>query len=257
MQLNFKIIINVLFLIVSAYFISFIMFLFLPSMPYYKYPYKKVITFFDIDLTNKLILPEKKKKAVKQPLINYLKDFKLQSIYFDGKKGFIIINDHSKNVFINLNETYKGYKLIKINLDSVVFLRDNQKYTLYLNSKQKDNSANENVSHNVVHKIVPKHRLKKVQRGLIKYYLHNFGVIWQNIGISKVSLGYKIIYIRPNTVFDRLGLRNGDILISINGRRLNNDADAWDIVNNLNKFDEIRVTILRNNTKKRLKYEID
>ena len=256
MQLNFKIIINILFLIVLSYFISFIMFLFLPSMPYYKYPYKKVITFFDIDLTNKLVLPVKKKKVIKKPFVNYLKDFKLQSIYFDGKKGFIIINDHSKSVFINLNETYKGYKLIKINLESVVFSRDNQKYTLYLNSKKK-NSSKENVSHNVVRKTVPKHRLKKVQRSLIKYYLHNFGIIWQNIGIVKVSLGYKITYISPNSIFSRLGLRKGDILISINGRQLNNDSDAWNIVNNINKFDEIRVTILRNNTKKRLKYEID
>jgi len=256
MQLNFKIIINVLFLIVSAYFISFIMFLFLPSMPYYKYPYKKVITFFDIDLTNQLILPIKKKKITKH-LFNYLKEFKLQSIYFDGKTGFVIIDDHSKSVFVNLNDTYKGYKLIKINLNNVVFLRDNQKYTLYLNSKQNHSHNNKNVSRNIVHKVVYQKKLKKVQRRLINYYLHNFGVIWQNIGIIKTSQGYKITYIRPNTIFSRLGLRNGDILISINGRQLNNDADAWDIVNNLNKFDEIRVTILRNNTKKRLKYEID
>jgi type II secretion system protein C len=250
MKFRFNILIYAFFIISVSYLAATIVFMFLKPLPNYHYPFKKDIFFFDISLENKLFLPPKKKPVKKE--INYIKDFKLIGIYSEGKKGFVIIQDKSKNVFIDLNTEYKGYKLVKININSAVFEKNGQKYILTL-TKEKKQSIKENSNTHISH---PKKLLTKIQRKLIKFYKRNLIFVWQNIGLTQVKNGYKITYIKPGSVFERLGLKKSDILVEVNGRKLSSDSDAWNLYNNVNKFDEVRVKILRNNQEKVLKYEI-
>ena len=253
MKSYINVLINIIFVLALSYFISTILFIFLKPLPLYYFPFKHQFMFFDLSLENHLFLHPIKKKTIKKE-INYIKDFKLIGIYFDGKKGFVIIKDKNKSVFIDLNKFYKGYKLIKINSDNVIFVKNGKKYILYLTSKKSKNNLH--TKKNISKLIYPKKIMNRVQRSLVNFYKNNISVIWQNIRLVKVSNGYKITYIQPNSIFTKLGLRRGDILIEVNGRRLLNDSDAWDLYQNLNKFDEIRVKILRNNKEKVLKYEI-
>jgi len=254
MKFHINILINVFFIASMSYFLATLVFLFLKPLPNYYFPHKNQMSFFDARLEKNLFLPSKKKTIVTHK-INYIKDFKLTGVYFDGKKGFIIIKDKNKDIFIDLNQEYKGYKLIKINLNSAVFIKNNQKYILYMiNKKIKTNEKYNNISG---HKIsYSKKVIKNISRKVINFYVKHIGFIWQNIGLIKVGNGYKITYIKPGSIFSRLGLREKDILLEVNGRKLLSDTEAWDLFNNLNKFDEIRIKILRNNMKKVLRYEI-
>jgi ABC-2 type transport system permease protein len=60
----------------------------------------------------------------------------------------------------------------------------------------------------------------------------------------------------PNFIV-QIGLKRGDILLEVNGRILKNDADAWDLYKNADKFDEFEIKIKRNNQIKVLYYEVD
>jgi len=254
MKSHINVLINIFFIGSMSYFLATVVFFFLRPLPMYYFPHKNQMFFFDARLEKNLFLPPKK-KVIATHKINYIKDFKLTGVYFDGKKGFVIIKDKNKSIFVDLNQEYKGYKLIKINLNSAVFMKNSQKYILYItNRKTKTNEKYKNKTNHQI--FYPKKVITNVQRKVINFYAKHIGFIWQNIGLIKVGNGYKITYIKPDSIFSRLGLRVGDILVEVNGRKLLSDSEAWNLFNNLNKFDEIRIKILRNNIEKVLRYEI-
>ena len=253
MKHTFKSLINVFFIIAVGYFISNISFLFLQKTPIFYYPYDKIISFYDIEISNLFYKKPVIKKHIKKV---FSFEFQLNGIYNDGKKGFVILKDKTKTIFVDLGNSYKGYKLIKINLNNVVFEKDSKKYILKL--KNDKNKKQSNVKpKKTAKKVYPKKIFHKIPRSLVRYYKINLRFIWQNVAINKTNKGYKITYLNPNSILGKLGLREGDILLEVNGVKLKNDSEAWNLYNNINKFDEVKIVILRNNKRKVFKYEIE
>jgi len=253
MRFNFNLIINLFFAIVLSYVIAIVVSFFFKPLPIYYYPNKQFIEFFDVKMSKDLFLPVIHKKKIVNK-INYLKDFKLKAVYSNGKDGFVIVEYNKKSIFIDLHKEFKGYKLIKINLNSAVFSKDGEKYTLKLLKSSKGSKKASNTPRKITY---PKKIMNNIQRQVINYYRRNLGIVWQNIGLQKVKNYYKITYIKPNSIFTKLGLRQGDILLEVNGRKLKNDYDAWNLYKNINKFDEVKLKILRNNKTKVVSYEIN
>jgi general secretion pathway protein C len=175
--------------------------------------------------------------------ITTLKSIKLKAIFEDGKNSFIIIDD-KKDIFLNLNQKYKGYKLIKVTQNSAIFTKNNKQFEIKLNTKKTPSYT------------TTSHKLNNISKQTLKTYTQNPKQIWKNISIVKTVKGYKITYIKKDSIFDKLGLKKGDIILSINNQILQNDSDAWNIYKHINDFDEINMKIKRNNQIKELNYEI-
>lgn len=97
----------------------------------------------------------------------------------------------------------------------------------------------------------------EVSRKIFEEYKNNLNKIWNDIGIIKTKDGYEITYIKPGSIFDKLGLHIGDKIIEVNGRKLKNDADAWDLYKNADNFNYFEIKIKRHNKIKVLNYEVD
>ena len=175
--------------------------------------------------------------------IQTLKGVKLKAVFTSKDKNFIIVEKNNKTYFVNLNENFEGYKLIKINPQSAVFKRGEKEYKISFEKIKNFYSSGENI------KTIPKTEIEK--------YKTNLSKVWKEIGIIKTSGGYKITYIKPNSVFENLGLKKGDIILEVNGIELNTDADAWKAYNTLQNTKEIELLIKRNYNLKVLRYEID
>ena len=172
-------------------------------------------------------------------------DITLKAVYDDGKNGFIIIEEKGKTHFVDLEATYRGYKLIKIYPDSAIFTKGDKKYRVtFPKSHASQTSFSEGYKH-----IISKKTLRK--------YTSNIKEIFRNIGIVKDTQGYLVTFVKPGSIFDTMGLKKGDILLEVNGRVLHSDADAWDLYKNIDTFDHFEVTVLRNNQQKVLQYEVD
>ena len=263
MKLNFKSILNI-FLIYSFLLLiwSFVL-VFLPKTPVECVFFEKPLNFYSIDLTNLFFNQKLIKKRVSKPkpaIVANIKDFRLKALYGAGNSGFIIIEDRGKTVFIDINQVYKGFKLVKINMDSAVFVKNGKKYIISFKNEKIKGKSSENKSVNnrnfISQRDYVKHPVKKLQRKLINYFAKKYDYIWQNIGIVKTEKGYKITFIKPGSIFYKMGLRKNDIILFINNIPLKSDADAWNIYKNRNKFDVFVVKILRNNKEKVLRYEI-
>lgn len=70
------------------------------------------------------------------------------------------------------------------------------------------------------------------------------------------STGFRLFAIRQNSLFDNIGLRNGDIIQSINGTELNDPTRALALVQELRNARQLTVSILRNKEALNLQYNI-
>ena len=68
--------------------------------------------------------------------------------------------------------------------------------------------------------------------------------------------GFKLYAIRPNSVYAKLGLSNGDTLESINGFELTSADKALEVYTKLREATSLEVTITRLNAEMTLKYQI-
>lgn len=70
-------------------------------------------------------------------------------------------------------------------------------------------------------------------------------------------IGYEIFAIQPNSLFESLGLKNGDIISEVNGVKISNPAKAMGMFNQLKSASEIDVSINRNGSNEELEYTIE
>jgi len=243
MKKVFDISIFATFSIILGYFINTIFLVFLDKLPTQYTSSKNDTNFFNISLSKLFFHTQNNTiSKINQPIEN-IQNFTLKAIYGAGKNGFIIIEDkNKKSTFINYSDTYQGYKLIKININSAVFEKNNKKYILSFKHKMFTNISE------------PMH---KITKKTVQKYANNLDYIWSNIHIDKVSNGYLITNVKPLSIFDKLGLKKGDILIEVNGRKLSSDLDALYLYKNLNNYHNFTVEIIRNHQRKVLHYEID
>lgn len=69
-------------------------------------------------------------------------------------------------------------------------------------------------------------------------------------------IGYRINSIAQESVFSQLGLLKGDIIQSVNNRKLESFGDVILMYSKLPHFRSLRITVLRNNLQKDIVYEI-
>ena len=70
------------------------------------------------------------------------------------------------------------------------------------------------------------------------------------------STGFRLFAIRQNSIFDNIGLQNGDIIQSINGTDLNDPSGALGLMQGLRNAGQLNVTIRRNQQTLNYQYNI-
>ncbi|MDR2904852.1 MAG: hypothetical protein LBU73_02745 [Helicobacteraceae bacterium] len=188
-----------------------------------------------------------------------LSGLKLKAVYAENEtSGFIVIEEGRDIHFANIGEDFRGYTLVSATGRKAILARDGVNYEL----KMDDKAAPEA-------RIVPQTqngfetRQTKtiVTRDELAKYQKDARLIWDNIGIAPVSESgkfkeFRVTFVAKNSVFAELGLQAGDILRSANGIDLDGYASALRLYSEINKMDNFRITIVRNNQTKELVYEI-
>ena len=70
------------------------------------------------------------------------------------------------------------------------------------------------------------------------------------------SIGFRLFAIRRGSLFDRIGLKNGDIITNINGTEMNDPARAVGLIQELRDASNLRVSAIRNQQPLDLTYNI-
>jgi general secretion pathway protein C len=69
--------------------------------------------------------------------------------------------------------------------------------------------------------------------------------------------GFKLIGVRPNSLYRAIGIRSGDVIMQINGEELNSPGKALELFTKLQNSSGISLDIMRRGQKQSLTYKIE
>jgi general secretion pathway protein C len=199
----------------------------------------------------------KKAPVVKKAPVYKLDNLNLQGLYDDPKNPFIAVEDKKKITLVGLNESFKGYKLIDVKPDRAIFDKKGRHYELLFKEKELKKGSISVAEP----EIIQDDAAVFIKRKEIKHYAKNFDAIWKNIKIKEIIKkkrlkGFEVTWVKKGSLFAKLGLMKGDIIVGVNGKTLKSVSQVFKIYNNMDKMDSLKLKIMRNNQEKELEYEV-
>jgi general secretion pathway protein C len=95
-----------------------------------------------------------------------------------------------------------------------------------------------------------------LRRSMINNAIQDVSKLMTQIQITPNESGLAISNIKPNSIFRRMGLRNGDILKSVDGQEIRSVDDALKLYENLKSADNVSVSIMRRGADRNIDYMI-
>ena len=144
----------------------------------------------------------------------------------------------------------------------VIFMKNNKEYKLTIN-----NTKTSKIEYTIIPTQIEQQNITKeddkliVKRDLVNSYIQNFGKIWDNISINEIKTktgidGFKINSVKKGSIFEKLGLKKGDIIKEVNNIKLKSYNDAFIVYRKIDKIKNINIVVLRNGLEEELNYEI-
>ena len=199
----------------------------------------------------------KKAPVIKKAPVYKLDKLILKGLYDDPKRPFIAVEDARKITLVGLNEKFKGYKLIEVKPDRAIFSKSGRHYELLF----KDKNIKKGSISVAEPEIIQDDAAVFIKRREIKHYAKNFDAIWKNIKIKEIIKdkrlkGFEVTWVKKGSLFAKLGLLKGDIIVGVNGKTLRSVSQVFKLYNNMDKIDSLKLKIMRDNQEKELEYEV-
>jgi type II secretion system protein C len=208
---------------------------------------------FDANLVREVIKEPQERRKQK----SNLNGVELKAIYIDqdSSNGFVTLQDRSGSYFLSIGEKYKEYELIAISVKEAIFKDARGKYTLELNSGIKSLTE-------LMDLVQTSERTTTIDREVLNSYIRDIKKIWDNITIvdyvqdGKLT-GFKVMRVNEASIFfQKLGMRKGDIIQSINGEIIESYKDAINFYKDIENRNYLNLGILRGGNMMELEYEI-
>lgn len=189
---------------------------------------------------------------------------RIQAIYRSSSSSFVTIYDGKESTIVPLGGKYKQvFRLIALNDSTATFKGYGKAYRLRLGYD--DNLSREEVTTQAVYEQKPAELIEEktmtIPYTTVAAQINNLQNIWKMINISETRDGSKITGFRVNaidstSIFGQLGILQGDTIEAVNNTKLESYADALNAYSQIPHLRSIRITVLRNNLKKDIVYEI-
>ncbi|QKF68002.1 type II secretion/transformation system, C protein [Arcobacter venerupis] len=256
-----------IYIILLAFLINSVIFFYLPKsgVDFIKnnslfLDYKKYAFYSNIKNIEKKVDDTNSKQIVQT-----LSKYNLKAIYFrSNDEGWITIEEKSgdKSYILAQGEQIDGYTLFRLFKNYILFIKDNKEFKLEIKEEIGGNSSFSEPLNNQNQEIVIKNNGAIISRDYLNSYTSNIEKIWENIAIDEIKNdnkveGFKISKITKNSVFEKIGLKEGDIIKTINNNALNSYGDAMKVYNNIKDTTYLNIEVLRKNELVELNYEIN
>lgn len=200
--------------------------------------------------------------GMKKDETSFLLDLKLKAIFHSKSLSFVMLDDPSGVVLLDIGQTFKGYTLFIVHPDKAIFVKDYKQYELKIeDSENKESAKKAKVVDYDAMKEEAVQSIKSITKAEVKKYQDDSSKIWSNIGVDEYKVGgkidgYIVNFVKKDSIFWQFGLQKNDILKEANGIKLTSRKDGLDILKKLDKMKVLTLTIIRNNQEKELEYEI-
>ncbi len=182
-----------------------------------------------------------------------LRGARLAAIYKDEKGGFVALATPSGVEFVSLGEEYGGYRLKEITPEEAVFERGGRESVLRLEESGQAAAPSRSSAAAGSEGVV------KVPRVMVERMRKDVGSLIRQIGLRPMNYhgerAYQVIYLAPGSIFGRMGLRRGDIILAVDGHPVTDPKLMAKILDP--NLERLRITLVRNDEKKDIEYAIE
>ncbi len=199
---------------------------------------------------------KERKEEEKLKVVNKLADFTLKgTVVCSGCQHSIAIlkGSSGKTLILSQGQKVNGYELKKVFPDSIVLEKNGKKIVLKLEEKkQKIEETNLLRTENAFKRVW---RVKRSQ--IIKEISSGEFLNYINIVPIKNPEGLRVNYVNPKSFIYKLGIRPGDIIVSINDVHIKSPEDSFAAFEKLKSSDSITITVLRRGREVKLHYDLE
>ncbi|SNZ06459.1 type II secretion system protein C (GspC) [Persephonella hydrogeniphila] len=183
-------------------------------------------------------------------------DLKLLGVVIAKNSKVAFLKSKSGVVPVKEGDSIDGYKVKHIRKRDVVLQSGTEEYIITLEPAEiKLSDTGRSVKSMMSEEIV------KVDRRFIQEKTADIGNLLKDVLLvpeikNGETIGFRFRYIKPKSVLYRLGLRSGDLIISVNDMPVRTAEEAFKIYNMLRNEEYVKVVIERRGKRKVLTYEI-
>ncbi|MBN2825381.1 MAG: PDZ domain-containing protein [Campylobacterales bacterium] len=217
------------------------------------------------------IKPKPIKKPDESKTATPISALTLLGIYAGDDTIVVTVQKGSKSKVLSKGEAIDGFVLMDASRDEASFEKNGKSFTLKFKEKKPSSKSKSVVTpaskpllkeeKKESEDVVDSGGVKIVKRNMLENYMQQPKDIWKDVGISEIKKGKEITgfvvrFVRRGSGFEKLGLQRGDILLAINGERLDSYQDAFSAYKNIQTMSNLTLTIKRKNQEMELDYEI-
>ncbi|HOU36315.1 MAG TPA: PDZ domain-containing protein [Candidatus Omnitrophota bacterium] len=173
--------------------------------------------------------------------------------------AFLFNPDTEQQGLFKLNDTFNGFRLVKISSGRVVLEKDGDAWELAL----KANNRNRQASGKAVVFSDPESGTVVVNKTQLVAQMLQSKDMFSKIKLFPISDpdscklgGFKVDNVPSGSVIEEAGIRNGDVIYSVQGQKLQTIQDAWAMFARVQTQSRVEVVLLRDNQPLTIKYEI-
>lgn len=204
-------------------------------------------------------------------VLGSIKDITLLAIYNASDVTVVTVEYKRKTKVLAKGEVLNGFVLEGAGNNYATFSKDAKTYKVPLVISSKGDTsladtqppAQEASSESAVKgDVIDAGDHKIVDKSLIEHYAKNMDDIYKNIGIVEVKKGnvldgFRVSFIRKGSPFEKLGIRRGDVIKSINGEKIDSYNAAFGVYKNISNIDNLTLVVERGKEEVELEYEVD
>jgi len=184
----------------------------------------------------------------------------------DGADGFAIIEDlltHKQRLYRVGDLVVEQATLERVEKRRVILARDGEKEVLELAfglpASESTGSPGERAGDQRIQRtgenqyVIDRREVEEAMQNLNKVFTQARAVPFFQNG---KTVGFRVFAIHSGSIFEKIGLKNGDVIQSINGVELTDPTRALALFQELQGERHIAVELLRNNRSQNMSYEI-
>jgi len=200
-----------------------------------------------------------------------IKDIKLLAIYNASDVTVVTVEHKRKTTVLSKGEAINGFVLEGAGNTYATFSKNGKTYKINLIISTKDDrsirsskpiSVPAPSKKKVEGDIVDAGDHKIVDKSLIDHYGKNMDDLEKNIGIKEIKngndlQGFSIAFIRKGSLFEKLGVKRGDVIKAINGETIDSYEAAFNVYKNISNINNLTLVIERDKEEMELEYEVN
>ena len=200
-----------------------------------------------------------------------IKDIKLLAIYNASDVTVVTVEHKRQTTVLSKGEAINGFVLEGAGNTYATFSKNGKTYKINLIISTKDDrsirsskpiSVPAPSKKKVEGDIVDAGDHKIVDKSLIDHYGKNMDDLEKNIGIKEIKngndlQGFSIAFIRKGSLFEKLGVKRGDVIKAINGQTIDSYEAAFNVYKNISNINNLTLVIERDKEEMELEYEVN